>query len=87
MIALLLVAHFHFGYIEWHALGMDWRLFYLPLAAPLDGAGPAGAGHFPNPFKLTGTYASTMPPMFEKDRPRDVEREFRRIQKLKAKPE
>jgi hypothetical protein len=73
----------HAGYLELHALGMDWRIFYLPILAPLPGARLEDAGKIPNPFELTGTpYASTMPPMFDHDRSRDVELEYRRIKKL-----
>src|SRR5437868_11726978 len=69
--------HFHLGYFQFHALGMDWRIFYLPLAAPLPGARLEDAAKLPNPFELTRTpYASTMPPMFDKDRSRAVEKEY-----------
>ena len=78
--------HFHLGYFEFRALGMDWRIFYLPLAAPLPGARLEDAAKLPNPFELTGTpYASTMPPMFDHDRSWAVEREYRRIAKMTAK--
>ena len=74
---------FHLGYVEIHYLGMDWRIFYLPLLAPLPGARLEDGAKIPNPFELTGTsYASTMPPMFDHDRPRAVEREYKRIEKL-----
>ena len=75
--------HVHFGYIEWRALGMDWRFFYLPIVAPLSGSGPGGAGKMPNPFALTGTLTPSMPPMLDHDRSRAAEREFRRIQRIK----
>jgi len=77
--------HFHTGFIEFHAMGMDWRIFYLPILAPLPGARLEDGAKIPNPFELTGTpYASTLPPMFDKDRSAAVEREYRRIQKLTA---
>jgi hypothetical protein len=77
---------FHLGYVELHYLGMDWRIFYLPILAPLPGARLEDAAKIPNPFELTGTpYASTMPPMFDHDRSRAVEREYKRIEKLTAK--
>ncbi|HYS56318.1 MAG TPA: hypothetical protein VER58_21375 [Thermoanaerobaculia bacterium] len=76
----------HPGFIEIHALGMDWRIFYLPILAPLPGARLEDGAKIPNPFELTGTpYASTMPPMFDHDRSWAVEREYRRIQSLTAK--
>ena len=74
---------FHTGYVELHYFGLDWRIFYLPLLAPLPGARLEDGGKIPNPFELTGTpYATTMPPMFDHDRSRDVEREYKRIEKL-----
>ncbi len=75
----------HTGYVELHALGADWRIFYLPFLAPLPGARLEDGAKIPNPFELTGTpYASTLPPMFDHDRSWAVEREYKRIQKLTA---
>ena len=75
----------HPGYVEIHALGTDFRIFYLPFLAPLPGARLEDAGKIPNPFELTGTpYANTLPPMFQNDRSREVEKEYKRIQKLTA---
>jgi hypothetical protein len=74
---------FHTGYVELHYFGMDWRIIYLPLLAPLPGARLEDGAKIPNPFELTGTpYASTIPPMFQNDRSRDVQREYKRIEKL-----
>ncbi len=74
---------FHTGFVELHYFGMDWRIFYLPFLAPLPGARLEDSGKIPNPFELTGTpYANQLPPMFDKDRPRDVQREYNRIEKL-----
>jgi len=76
----------HLGYVEFRALGMDWRIFYLPIMAPLPGSGMQNTGKLPNPFDLTQTpYASTMPPMFDQDRSRAVEREYQRIERLTKK--
>ena len=76
---------FHTGFVEFHAWGMDWRIFYLPLLAPLPGARLEDGAKIPNPFELTGTpYANTLPPMFDKDRSSAVDREYKRIQKLTA---
>src|SRR5437763_9822813 len=73
----------HPGYVEIHALGTDFRIFYLPFLAPLPGARLEDGAKIPNPFELTGTpYANQLPPMFDKDRPRDVQREYNRIEKL-----
>jgi hypothetical protein len=75
----------HNGYVQIHALGTDFRIFYLPFLAPLPGARLEDGAKIPNPFELTGTpYASTLPPMFDHDRSRDVQREYKRIQKLTA---
>ena len=74
---------FHTGYVELRYFGMNWRIFYLPLLAPLPGARLEDEAKIPNPFELTGTpYATTMPPMFDHDRSREVEREYKRIEKL-----
>jgi hypothetical protein len=74
---------FHAGYVELHYFGMDWRIFYLPLLAPLPGARLEDAGKIPNPFELAGApYPTTLPPMFQQDRSRDVQREYNRIEKL-----
>ena len=74
---------FHTGYVELRYFGMNWRIFYLPLLAPLPGARLEDGAKIPNPFELTGTpYATTMPPMFDHDRSREVEREYKRIEKL-----
>jgi hypothetical protein len=80
----------HFGYVQsmFRMFGMDWRItaVYLPLLPPLPGARLEDGAKIPNPFELTGTpYASTMPPMFDKDRSWAVEREYRRIERLTAK--
>jgi hypothetical protein len=75
----------HAGYVEIHALGTDFRIFYLPFLAPLPGARLEDGAKIPNAFELTGTpYANTLPPMFDKDRSAAVEREYKRIQKLTA---
>jgi hypothetical protein len=76
----------HVGWFEFRALGMSWRVAYLPIMAPLPGARLQDGAKIPNAFELTGTpYASTLPPMFDHDRPWAVEREYRRIQRLTAR--
>jgi len=71
------------GYVTFRALGMDWRIFYLPILPALPGSGMQNTAKIPNPLELTQTpYSSTMPPMFDKDRSWAVEREYRRIEKL-----
>lgn len=76
----------HPGYFEFRSLGMNWRVIYLPLLAPLAGTRLADTARLPNPFELTGTpYASTLPPMFDQDRPWAVQRELNRIERLTKK--
>ena len=78
---------FHTGFVEFHAWGMDWRIFYLPLLAPLPGARLEDGAKIPNPFELTGTpYASSMPPaIFDSDRSWELEEEYQWIRRLTAK--
>ena len=58
---------------------------FVAFLAPLPGARLEDGAKIPNPFELTGTpYASTLPPMFQNDRSRAVEREYKRIQKVTA---
>ena len=74
---------FHAGYLELHYFGMDWRIVYLPILAPLPGARLEDAGTIPNPFDLNRTpYVTTLPPMAQQERSKDVQREYNRIQKL-----
>ena len=49
---------FHFGSVEFRALGTRWRVAYLPIMMPFSGSVNYGRGmgaNFPNPFVLTGT--------------------------------
>ncbi len=74
----------HHGYLEVRAFGTSWR--FMPLLAPLPGGRLEDNATIPNPFALTGTpYASTMPPMFDRDRSWAEEREYRRIEKMLRK--
>ncbi|HUJ13293.1 MAG TPA: hypothetical protein VL284_05815 [Thermoanaerobaculia bacterium] len=74
---------FHAGYVELHYFGADWRFFYLPLLAPLPGSRLEDEATIPNAFQQLGMpYASSMPPMFQNDRPPAEEREFQRIEKM-----
>lgn len=67
----------HFGAVEFRALGMDWRLFYLPVAMPLSGSGLRTSSSMPDPFELTGTvYATPAKPWRER---RQLRAELRRI--------
>ena len=49
---------FHFGSVEFRALGTRWRIAYLPIMMPFSGSVNYGRGlgsNFPDPFVLTGT--------------------------------
>jgi len=78
-------AQWHTGYVEFRALGVHWRLLYLPIAAPFIRL--EDKAKIPNAFELTRTaYASTLPPpVFDTDRSWELEQEYRRIQRLTAK--
>ncbi len=49
---------FHFGSVEFPALGTRWRFNYLPIMMPFSGSFNTGRGlgsNIPDPFALTGT--------------------------------
>ena len=69
--------HWHFGWMEFHALGMDWRIFYLPIAIPLAGTALHDIAKVPNALELTGTPFATAPQLFP-DRSTSVNREVKR---------
>jgi hypothetical protein len=70
---------FHFGAVEFRALGMDWRILYLPIAVPLAGTRVRANNEYPDPFELT---RPNTPPvrLFDPMR-KDVRVELRRIEK------
>ena len=78
-------AQWYTGYVEFRALGVHWRVLYLPIAKPV--VRLEDEATIPNPFELTGTaYASTLPsPVFDNDRSWELEQEYRRVQRLTAK--
>ena len=45
----------HLGFVEFHALGMDWRVIYMPLLAPFAGTRMNETATLPDPFALTNT--------------------------------
>jgi hypothetical protein len=71
----------HIGWMEFRALGMQWRIFYLPIAVPLAGSGLSNVAKTPNALELTGTPIVTGPQLYP-DRTAAVNREFKRILKL-----
>lgn len=68
-----------FGYVDFRALGMDWRLIYLPIAMPLSGTRMGTTNEWPDPFALTSTAVATTPRTWHTQR--QVSREIRRIKK------
>src|SRR5688572_26635183 len=50
-----------FGAIEFRALGMDWRISYLPIAMPLAGSRMRTTNEWPDAFALTGTEFAAPP--------------------------
>src|SRR5215210_6382965 len=52
---------FHAGAIEFRALGMRWRIAYLPILPPLPGTRPTTTREWPDPFALTQTSIATTP--------------------------
>ena len=78
--------HFHFGYVEFRALGMDWRISYLPILPPLPGSTPLDARKMPTASDLLRpTRSISRPPMLDDERSFAERREFRRVQKMTAR--
>jgi hypothetical protein len=71
----------HLGWMEFHALGMDWRIFYLPIAIPMAGTALHDIAKVPNALDLTGTPFATGPQLFP-DRSASVNREVKRALKF-----
>ena len=71
----------HFGWMEFRGLGLDWRIFYLPIVVPLAGSGIQNVAKVPNALELTGTPFASGPEIF-RDRPASVNREVKRVLKL-----
>jgi hypothetical protein len=70
---------FHFGGFEFRALGIRWRINYLPIAAPLPGTRFATTREWPDAFALTNTPIATTPRSWHTQR--QVNAEMRRIEK------
>lgn len=70
----------HLGAIDIRALGMRWRIGYLPFFMPLSGSAPWLPGHrWPDPFALTGTQIASPPRTWRQQR--DMSAELRRIER------
>lgn len=67
----------HLGWMEFHALGLDWRFFYLPIAIPMAGSALHDIAKVPNALELTGTPFATGPELFP-HRSASVNRETKR---------
>jgi hypothetical protein len=85
-----------FGYVDFKALGMRWRMAYLPIMIPLSGSIPwrnnGAFGSLPDPFELTGTEIASPPRTWRQAR--DMSAELKRIErtektraKVTVKPE
>jgi hypothetical protein len=71
----------HLGWMEFRALGMQWRVFYLPIMVPLAGSGLQNVAKVPTAFELTNTPFATGPQLYP-DRSASVNREMKRVLKL-----
>ena len=71
----------HIGYFDFHALGMDWRIVYLPIAAPLSGTRLNETAKPPDPFALTNTSIANAPPILLDEPSRDARAELRRVRR------
>lgn len=82
-----------FGAISFKALGMRWRIGYLPFLMPLPGSEPWRPGErWPDPFRLTGTQLASPPRTWRQMRDmsaelRRIERRLKESQTVKVTPE
>ncbi len=73
---------FPFGAVEFRAFGMDWRIAYLPIFAPLHGSVAATTKVWPDALSLNHTEIPGAPPIPDHDS--DMRREVRRIARITA---
>jgi hypothetical protein len=73
----------HFGWMEFRGLGMDWRIVYLPIAVPLAGSGLQNVGRVPNPIEMARTPVAGNTDVFA-ERSASVNREMKRVLKLQG---
>ena len=71
----------HFGWMEFRGLGMDWRIVYLPIALPLAGSGLNNTGRVPNPIEMASAPIAGNTDVFA-ERSASVNREMKRVLKL-----
>lgn len=72
---------FKFGSIEFRALGMDWRILYLPVP-PLSGTRLGVTQTPPDPFELTGVSIPGGQAYEVESTPRELRAELRRIKRI-----
>jgi hypothetical protein len=71
----------HFGWMEFRGLGMNWRIVYLPIAVPLAGSGLQNTGRVPNPVEMARSPIAGNTDVFA-ERSAAVNREMKRVLKL-----
>jgi hypothetical protein len=71
----------HFGWMQFRGLGMNWRVVYLPIVLPLAGSGLQNVGRVPNPIELARTPVAGNTDVFA-ERSASVNREMKRVVKL-----
>ena len=75
----------HFGWMEFRGLGMNWRVVYLPIAVPLAGSGLQNVGRVPNAIEMARTPVAGNTDVFA-ERSASVNREMKRVLKLQRQP-
>ena len=73
---------FHFGAIEFRALGMDWRIIYLPIMLPLSGTRMGVTQTPPDPFELTRVALPNQPVPELLPQSRELRAELKRIKRV-----
>jgi hypothetical protein len=71
----------HFGWMQFRGLGMNWRVVYLPIVLPLAGSGIQNVGRVPNPIEMARTPVAGNTDVFA-ERSASVNREMKRVLKL-----
>jgi hypothetical protein len=82
---------FGFGYIDFKALNMRWKVNYLPIMMPLYGSVPwqmnGAFGDIPDPFTMTGTEIPYTPRTWRQVRDMNAElKRIERTERAKEKP-
>ncbi len=82
---------FGFGYVDFKALRMRWKVNYLPIMMPLYGSMPwamnGAFGSMPDPFIMTGTEIPYTPRTWRQVRDMNAElKRIERTERAKQKP-